>query len=42
MKRGSFLHKIIGDGEDIAREEMSDNKGNWHPPSNYTMYQTGF
>lgn len=23
-------------------DEIDDNKGNWHPPSDYTMYQMGF
>ena len=23
-------------------KEMDDNKGNWHPPSDYTMYKMGF
>ena len=37
------IDKLLGvNQEDLSKEEMSDNKGNWHPPSDYTMYQMGF
>lgn len=42
---GISISEIIqGDQEDLseAEGEVDDNKGNWHPPSDYTMYQMGF
>ena len=45
FKKGKTIAEILNvNQEDLSKtkEEMSDNKGNWHPPSDYTMYQTGF